>query len=103
MSDMQSSVTSTPPAQLATPLLAVALPQGTAVPASLAELDRATDGAVTRAIASGDFKGKRDELMLFYPARGKVERLLLLGLGQAAQVTRTNIRRAAPRPAHARR
>ncbi len=92
---MQSSVTSTPPAQLATPLLAVALPQGTAVPASLAELDRATDGAVTRAIASGDFKGKRDELMLFYPARGKVERLLLVGLGKAAEVTRTSIRRAA--------
>src|SRR5260370_42404797 len=95
MSDMQSSVTSTPPAQLATPLLAVALPQGTAVPASLAELDRATDGAVTRAIASGDFKGKRDELMLFYPARGKAERLLLVGLGKAAEVTRTSIRRAA--------
>jgi leucyl aminopeptidase len=95
MSDMQSSVTSAPLAQLATPLLAVALPQGTAVPASLAELDRATDGGVARAIASGDFKGKRDELMLFYPASGKAERLLLVGLGKAAEVSRTSIRRAA--------
>jgi len=92
---MQSSVTSGPLAQLATPLLAVALPQGGSVPASLAELDRATDGAVGRAVTSGDFKGKRDELMLFYPASGKVERLLLVGLGKAAEVTRTTIRRAA--------
>src|SRR5260370_22382586 len=95
MSELQSSVIRAPRAQLAPPLLAVALPQGRAVPASLAALDRATDGAVARAIASGDFKGKRDELMLFYPASGKAERLLLVGLGKAADVTRASVRRAA--------
>ena len=41
MSEIKSSDTSAPFAQVETPLLAIALAQGSALPASLTELDRA--------------------------------------------------------------
>src|SRR3989454_866608 len=68
MPKLTSGVASTPLPQIDTPLLAVALAQGSAVPASLADLDRAAGGIVARAITSGDFKGKRDETTLLYPS-----------------------------------
>jgi leucyl aminopeptidase len=95
MFKMSGTVVSTPLAQVTTPLLAVALPQGGAVPPSLAELDRTVGEAVGRAIASGDFKGKRDETALLYPGGGKAERLLLVGLGNPGELTRSSVRRAA--------
>src|SRR3989441_8877060 len=93
--NVTSGVVSTPLAQLDTPLLAVAVAQGGAVPDSLAELDRAAGGVVARAITSGDFKGKRDETALLYPGGAKAERVLLVGLGKPGEVTRNAIRRAA--------
>src|SRR5438128_1976512 len=93
--NVTSGVVTTPLAQLATPLLAVAVAQGSAVPDSLAELDRAAGGVVMRAITSGDFKGKRDETALLYPSGAKAERVLLVGLGKPGEVTRNAIRRAA--------
>jgi leucyl aminopeptidase len=92
---MTSGVASAPLSQIDTPLLAVALAQGSAVPPSLADLDRAAGGVVARAITSGDFKGKRDETTLLYPSGAKPERILLVGLGKPGEVTRTTIRRAA--------
>jgi leucyl aminopeptidase len=97
MSDFTSGAVSAPLTQVETPLLAVALAQGNVVPASLADLDRAGGGGglVTRAIGSGDFKGKRDETALLYPGSAKPQRLLLVGLGKPGEVTRAAIRRAA--------
>src|SRR5881397_3939507 len=95
MSKMTSGVASAPLAQVDTPLLAVALGQGSVLPASLADLDRAAGGVVARVITSGDFKGKRDETTLLYPTGAKPERVLLVGLGKPGEVTRTAIRRAA--------
>src|SRR5256712_852734 len=95
MPKLTSGVASTPLPQIATPLLAAAPAQGSAVPASLADLDRAAGGIVARAITSGDFKGKRDETTLLYPTGAKPERVLLVGLGKPGEVTRTAIRRAA--------
>src|SRR5437660_8028632 len=95
MSKMTGTTLTTPLPQIDTPLLAVALAQGGAVPASLAELDRAAGGVVGRAITSGDFKGKRDETALLYPGGAKPQRLLLVGLGKPGEVTRNNVRRAA--------
>src|SRR4029077_2943713 len=92
---MTSGVVSTSLSQVDTPLLAVALAQGSAVPVSLTDLDRAAGGVVARAITSGDFKGKRDEATLLYPSAAKPERVLLVGLGKPGEVTRTSIRRAA--------
>src|SRR5437588_58170 len=95
MSKMAGTILTAPLAQLETPLLAVALAQGGAVPASLAELDRAAAGIVGRVITSGDFKGKRDESALLYPGGAKPQRVLLVGLGKPGDVTRNSIRRAA--------
>src|SRR5437667_446747 len=95
MSKMTSGVASAPLAQIDAPLLAVALGQGSVLPTSLADLDRAAGGVVARVITSGDFKGKRDETTLLYPTGAKSERVLLVGLGKPGEVTRNAIRRAA--------
>src|SRR6266699_75862 len=95
MSKMTRGVASAPLAQLDAPLLAVALAQGSVLPTSLADLDRAAGGVVARVITSGDFKGKRDETTLLYPTGAKSERVLLVGLGKPGEVTRNAIRRAA--------
>jgi leucyl aminopeptidase len=92
---MKSSISSQPVTKLETPLLAIAVPQGTALPASLAELDRgAAGGSLGRAIAAGDHKGKRDEALLVYGS-GKVQRILLVGVGKPSEITRSALRRAA--------
>ncbi len=91
---MTSSITTQPLAQIQTPLLAIALAQGNALPPSLADLDGATGGALARALASGDFKGKKDETLLVYGA-GPAQRVLLVGVGKAAEVGRGALRRAA--------
>src|SRR5437879_5051419 len=90
-----SAVATTTLPQIETPLLAVAVAQGADVPASLAALDKAAGGLVARAITSGDFKGKRDETSLLYPPAGKPQRILLVGVGKASEVTRNAMRRAA--------
>ncbi len=88
-----SSVVSAAASGHATPLLAVAVPQG-ALPASLADLDAQTGGAIGRLYASGDFGGKKDEQALLHPG-GPAARVLLLGLGKVEEVGRSGIRRAA--------
>ena len=95
MSEITSTLVTAPLPQVDTPLLAVALAQGAAIPASLAELDRAADGGLARAVSSGDFTGKRDESLLLYPSGGKARRILLVGVGKSGEVTRSSIRRAA--------
>jgi len=75
-----------------TPLLVIAVAQG-AKPASLEPLDQASQGAITRCYAAGDFAGKKDETAMLYP-EGSRPRLLLVGTG-SAEDRRTAIRRAA--------
>jgi len=90
---MNSAIAAQPLAQVETPLLAVAVAAGAVLPPALADLDKAAGGVLARAAA--DFKGKRDEVLLVYPASGKAERILLVGMGKATEVTRSAIRRAA--------
>jgi hypothetical protein len=77
----ETRVVATAPEQASTPLLAIALARGP-LPTSLAALDAATDGALTRLLESGDFSGKKDELAMLYPT-GSIARVLLVGLGKA--------------------
>ena len=84
---MNSTLTSQPFADIETPLLAVAVGTGTAFPPTLASLDQASGGALGRAFASGDFKGKRDEVLLAYGS-GKARRILLVGVGVFYWTTR---------------
>src|SRR5437667_12914321 len=95
MSKMTSGVASAPLAQIDAPLLAVALAQGSVLPTSLGDLDRAAGGVVARVITSGDLKGKRDETTLLYPTGAKSERVPLLGPGNAGEATRDAHRGAA--------
>jgi leucyl aminopeptidase len=75
------------------PFLAVVVPEGVQ-PQSLSSLDQAAGGGIARAYTSGDFRGKRDETSLLYPASG-AERLLLIGIGAGGTGDASAIRRAA--------
>ncbi len=79
---------------LDTPLLAVALAAGAALPPELAPVDAATLGALGRALESRDFRGARDEVLMVAGAATGVRRVLLVGTGEAARRTDA-LRRAA--------
>jgi leucyl aminopeptidase len=90
------------PGAHAAELLAVAVPQGTRAPQGpLATLDSALGGAIGRALASGDMRGKdKDEVVLYGRASGP-KRVLLLGVGEGKDVTREVVRRFAARAVRA--
>jgi leucyl aminopeptidase len=90
----ESTVSSAAPAGFATPLLALAVPQGSTLPASLAAVDAAVAGALSRLYAAGDFLGKRDEAAVLYPP-GPAGRVLLVGLGKVDAASQPDVRRAA--------
>ncbi|MHB8838291.1 MAG: leucyl aminopeptidase [Gemmatimonadaceae bacterium] len=72
------------PGRIATPLLAVALPTGGSFPRALSALDAAYGGVLSRAVRNGDFKGAKDEVLLFVGAGRGPARVLLLGLGDGS-------------------
>jgi leucyl aminopeptidase len=76
-------------------LLACAVTQGTARPTgALARLDKALGGAVARALASGDLKGRKsDEVVLYGQGGGGPRRVVLLGVGKAEDVSLETVRR----------
>jgi leucyl aminopeptidase len=80
-------------ASVTTPLLLVTVPQG-GLPGSLAALDKAVGGGLTRLYASGDFAGKKDQVASIYPD-GAVSRILLVGAGDPAKAAARTLRRAA--------
>jgi len=92
---VESSVKVVPLERVSGPLLAVAIGQlDTKLPSSLLGLDVAADGALSRLLTQRDFTGARDQTAIVYPKRG-AERVVLVGLGPDAQITRGEIRRAA--------
>jgi leucyl aminopeptidase len=70
-------------AGIQTPLLAVALAAGEALPDALGPVDHAVGGAIGRALARRDFRGGRDETLHVGGADQGVERVLLVGMGKA--------------------
>src|SRR5262245_14612594 len=94
---MNSDVKIVPLERLSTPVLAVALASQIVdgkVPSSLLALDSQLQGAISRILESGDFKGERDDFAAIYPSKGP-KRVLLIGLGKPAEVTRAGLRRSA--------
>ncbi len=69
---------------LETPLLVLALPTGPAMSAELEPADRATGGALGRALARRDFRGGRDETLHFGGADTGIQRVLLVGMGRVS-------------------
>ncbi len=86
-------ISATPPESYRGPLLIVLLAEGS-MPPSLAALDQAVGGGLGRVFGAGDFKGKRDETALIYPATG-VGRVLLVGTGKSTDASRKTLRRGA--------
>ena len=92
---MKSSITTTPLESVATPLLAIATCEvDGVVPDGLQALDDTTGGALSRVISSGDFRGTADQTALVYPSGTSAERIVLVGLGKATELTRGAVRRA---------
>jgi leucyl aminopeptidase len=92
---VRTSVKIVPPEQVRADLLVIASGQlHEKVPDSLLGLDQAAGGALHRAVAAGDFTGDREQAVMVYPARGP-RRVLLLGLGNHAHITRAAVRTAA--------
>lgn len=81
-------------AALKGPLVILPVAQGPLAD-SLAAFDQACGGALARCLASGDFTGAKDDTALVYPDPGGPERVLLVGMGEAEQVTAAALRRAA--------
>ncbi len=90
----ETTVSSAAPAGFRVPLLAIAVPQGPALPPSLSYLDESVSGALTRLYSAGDFSGKRDEVAVLYPS-GPAGRIALVGLGKVDPGSRPDLRRAA--------
>ncbi len=82
---MKTLVSSKPLPSVETPLLALLVAQGS-IPKFEENLDRA--------VAAGDYKGKKDETLLVYGS-GKAQRILLVGVGKPGDITRSAVRRAA--------
>ncbi len=60
-----------------------------------AAVDRATRGAVSKLIASGDFTGRFLELAVLHPAGIRAARLIVVGLGKKSAATPHRMRQAA--------
>lgn len=82
---MKTRISTKPLGSVDTPLLALIVAQG-AMPS--------VDASLERAVATGDYKGKKDEALLVYGG-GKAQRILLVGVGKAGEITRSSVRRAA--------
>ncbi|MBW2242820.1 MAG: leucyl aminopeptidase [Deltaproteobacteria bacterium] len=73
------------------------------LPARVAALDKQLGGALSAALAQGDFRGKRRETLLLYPHEGSAKRVLLIGLGAESDLDGRALREAAGQAIHAAR
>jgi leucyl aminopeptidase len=97
MANLEYTIVRADPAEIATPLLVLPHFEGEPVPTgAAAEIDRELRGQITRLIERGDFKGKKDEAVVLYPAEGAIgaERLVLVGLGKRTDYSLERLRRA---------
>jgi leucyl aminopeptidase len=85
------------PAGHATPLLALPVLEDGGQDAAFTALDQALGGQLAALRSRGDLRGTLGEAVLFFPAAGAVpaERVLLVGMGKAADLTAERLRRAA--------
>ena len=88
------SVRSADASSLETGVLAVLCPKGDAMPPALDTLDATLAGALSRSFSRGAFIGKRDEVLHLAGGASGPERVLLVGMGDAADRP-TALKRAA--------
>ena len=96
MPEMKITVARTSATDFATPLLVLQFfeREFTKLPPKLALVDERLKGLLHEVWARGDFHGRKDETLLLFP-RGSMpaERILLVGLGKAADYTVERLRR----------
>ncbi|HZF66423.1 MAG TPA: leucyl aminopeptidase [Gemmatirosa sp.] len=73
------------PSAVRTPLLVVALASGEPLPESLGALDARLGGVLGRALERRDFRAGRDETLHLGGEATGIERVLLVGMGKAAE------------------
>ena len=84
------------PLQIKTSCMVIAVCEKSFSTPLLKELDQKLGGLVRKAQRNGEFSAKLDERILFQPAGHlPAERVLLVGLGPAKEITGEKIRRAA--------
>jgi leucyl aminopeptidase len=96
MAELRVSVVRTAAHDVATPLLVVPVYERDAKPFGIgAEVDARMDGVVGRVLASGDFRGRKDETLILFPhnVELKAERVLLIGVGKREGYTLERLRR----------
>lgn len=97
LTDLRVTLASGDVAALETPLLAIALQKGSALPPSLSSVDAALGGAIKRALDGRDFRGGRDESLTLTGGERGPRRVCLIGIGSpaAGAPTAAALRRAA--------
>jgi leucyl aminopeptidase len=81
-----------------TPLLAVAVPEGSSAgDGPLARADALLGGAVTRLLETGDLKGRAKDEVVLYSAAAGPRRIAFLGVGKSADFDAEQVRRFAAR------
>ena len=78
-----------------TPLLVIPVLEGDAQDAAFQSLDGALGGQLSTLVARGDARGAFEKTALVFPANGGAERVLLVGVGKAEELTPERLRRAA--------
>ncbi len=92
---MDYLLANTPLDSLATDCLIVAVYENQQLSASANTLDSLTDGLISQLMKRGDIKGKvADTLLINYLPNTNIERVLLVGLGDAAKLTAKEFRKA---------
>jgi len=92
---MDYLLANTPLDSLATDCLIVAVYENQQLSASANTLDSLTDGLISQLMKRGDIKGKvADTLLINYLPNTNIERVLLVGLGDADKLTAKEFRKA---------
>lgn len=95
---MQIKISTTAPREvkvdvLAIPVFKIVGKNKKKLPPSLSALDKATGGSISQIVEQGDFHGVKGESLIVYPAKpGNAKRLLLVGVGDAADLDLEAIR-----------
>ncbi|HEY0304010.1 MAG TPA: leucyl aminopeptidase [Longimicrobiales bacterium] len=97
MAELRVSTVHAAAPDVATPLLVLPIyERDDKLSGAAADVDQRMNGAVARVLKSGDFRGRKDETLMLFPAPDslKAERVLLLGIGKRDGYTLEKLRRA---------
>jgi leucyl aminopeptidase len=95
---MQITVRSGAAQRIAADALLLGIHEGTSkLTGAAAAVDTATGRLVREVLKRGDFSGKSGQSVVLYPTKGRLARLILVGLGDAKGLTLERVRQAAGR------